>query len=133
MNWKQYQNELIVLASLLLLVMAIIFKNVRVSSAIEGSHNISRSVNELKDIVDLKKRWADKTTNKKVDKLKSVVSSSKLKWIKKTKKLTAIYTNLNSKELNKVVTTLLNLTVQIDKLEIKQTGTTYGVELKCKW
>jgi hypothetical protein len=133
MNWKQYQNELIVLASLLLLVMAIIFKNVRVSSAIESSHNISRSLNELKEIVDLKKRWADKTTNKKVDKLKSVVSSSKLKWIKKTKKLTAIYTNLNSKELNKVVTTLLNLTVQIDKLEIKQTGTTYGVELKCKW
>ena len=133
MNWKQYQNELIVLASLLLLVMAIVFKNVRVSSAIESSHNISRSLNELKEIVDLKKRWADKTTNKKVDKLKSVVSSSKLKWIKKTKKLTAIYTNLNSKELNKVVTTLLNLTVQIDKLEIKQTGTTYGVELKCKW
>ena len=133
MNWKQYQNELIVLASLLLLIVAIVFKNVRVSSAIESSHSVSRSLNDLKEVVDLKKRWADKTTKTKVDKLKNVVSSSKVKWMKKTKKLTAIYTDISSKELNKVVTTLLNIAVQIDKLEIKQTGTTYKVELKCKW
>ena len=133
MNWKQYQNELIVLASLLLLIVAIVFKNVRVSSAIESSHSVSRSLNDLKEVVDLKKRWADKTTKTKVDKLKNVVSSSKVKWMKKTKKLTAIYSDISSKELNKVVTTLLNIAVQIDKLEIKQTGTTYKVELKCKW
>jgi len=133
MNWKQYQNELIVLITFLLLIIALTYKNVKVSWAIENSHTITSSLNELKEIIELKKRWADKATTKRVDKLQNIVSSSKLKWNKKSKKLTATYIDINSRELNKVVTTLLNIAVQIEKLEIKQTGITYRVDLKCKW
>jgi len=35
--------------------------------------------------------------------------------------------------LNKVVTTILNLAIQIQGLEVKENHSSYDVEFKCKW
>lgn len=133
MIWKRYQNELIVALALLLLIMALVYKNVQVSSSTESLALSKQEVREFKELVILKKRWLDKRTSKKLDKLQKLVPSSKIKWQKKGKKLTASFHGISSQELNKVITMILNLAVQIELLEIKNDQGSYNVEFKCKW
>lgn len=133
MIFKRYQNELIVAFSLLLLVMALLYKNTAVSSAKESMNMGKQEVSEFKELLVLKKRWLDKKTSKKVDKLEKLVPASKLIWKKKRKKLTASYKGLEAKELDKVITKILNLPVQIELLEISNSNGSYTMEFKCKW
>lgn len=133
MIWKRYQNELIVALTLLLLTIALVYKNVQVSSSTESLTLSKQEVREFKELVVLKKRWLDKRTSKKLDKLAKLVPSSKVKWQKKGKKLTAGFHGLSSQELNKVITMILNLAVQIQLLEIRNDHGSYNVEFKCKW
>ena len=133
MIWKRYQNELIVAVSVILLLSALVYKNVQVSSSIENMTSTKYAVREFKEIIAHKKRWADKKIHKKIDKLQSIVPVSKLTWNKKGKKLSAKFESLTSKELNKVITSILNLAIQIQSLEVKTNQKNYDVEFKCKW
>jgi len=133
MIWKQYRNEFAVALSLLLLLLALGYKSVQFSQREENSLEMQRAITEFKELIVLKKRWGDTKITTKVDKLSKLVPAAKLKWQKKAKKLTASYRGITAKELNKVVTTILNLPVQIEMLEIKNDHGSYNVEVKCKW
>ena len=133
MIWNRYRNELIVVVTLLLFLFSIAYKNTKVSNSIENKSSTKSEVREFKEIISYKKRWANKDIGKKVDKLKQMVPNDKVKWTKKGKKLTASFKGLTSKELNKVITTILSLAVQIELLEIKNKESNYDVEFKCKW
>lgn len=133
MSWKQYQNELIALGALLIMLFAYMYQHNKVTSQTEHTRTLQHSLEELQEVVALKKVWADKKTNKKVEKLQTIVPVSKVKWNKKSKKITASYTGLTSSELNALVTKILNIPIIITLLEIQKTGVTYNVELKCKW
>jgi len=133
MNWKQYQNELIALAALVIMLFAYSYKHSRVNAHMEDAKAVESSIEEIKEVVALKKVWADKKINQKVEALKTLVSSKKVKWSKTGKKLTANYVNLSANELNKLITKILNLPVDIDILEVNKMDATYKVELKCKW
>jgi hypothetical protein len=128
---KRYKNELIVGFALLLLLIALIYKQGVVSSQADTS--TGTSLQELKEVIALKKVWGDKKTTKKVDKLKTIVPPSKVKWSKKSKKLTVSFLNLSNQELNRVIVKIMNLAVEIQKLEVKKLDTSYQVEFKCKW
>jgi hypothetical protein len=112
---------------------AFLYKNGQLSSQTEGTANSQHAVSEFKEIVALKKIWADKKIPKKVEKLKELIPSSKVKWSKKSRKVTAVYDELSSKELNKLISKILSLAVVIIQLDIEKTGSTYHVEFKCKW
>lgn len=133
MIWKQYQNELLVALTALLLLFAIGYKSLQVTQREESFSTMQDSLLEFKELLTYKKRWVDKKTPKKVEKLKNLVPASKVKWEKKGKKLHARYADLSAKELNKISTTLLNLPVQIEMIDLKQSQGTYDLELKCKW
>lgn len=133
MIWKRYKNEIIVALSILLLISGLTYKNVQSSSSVENQKETKYAAREFKELISLKKRWADKKMSKKVDKLQKFTVPQNMKWNKKGKKLSVSYTGLTSKELNKVLTTILNLAVQIEKLNIKNNLTSYDLELKCKW
>jgi len=133
MIWKRYQNELIVILSLLVLIVGITYKHREISSGASSASKVKHTTAEFKELLTLKKRWLDKETSKKILKLQQAVPKSKIKWSKKGKKLAAKYTSLTSGELNKVITALLNLPVQIQLLEIKTDHDLYDLEIKCKW
>jgi len=133
MNLKRYQNELVALLAFLLMLGAFLYKNGQISSQAEDAATTKQAVSDFKEIVALKKIWADKKTSKKVEKLKELIPASKVTWSKKSKKVTAVYEGLTSKELNKLVTKILNLAVEIRQLDIQKTGSSYHVEFKCKW
>ena len=130
-QWKAYKNEIIAGVALLLLLIAFIYKQGKVSGQTDTS--ASTELQELKEVISLKKIWGDKKITKKVDKLKAIVSPSKVKWTKKSKRLTASFSNLNNQELNRVIVKMMNLAVEIQRLEVKKLGASYQVEFKCKW
>ena len=133
MNFKAYQNEIIALAALFVMLVAFIYKQNHIPAQESSETSGASALYELKEVIALKKVWADKKTTKKVTKLKTLVAPSKLKWEKKNNKVTAKFSNLTSGELNKITTSILNLAVSIQKLEIKKEDSAYTMEFKCKW
>jgi len=146
MSLKRYQNELVVLLAFLLMLGALLYKNGQISSQAEYASSTKQVVSDFKEIVALKKVWADKKTSKKVEKLKLLIPAEKVKWSNKSKKLTASYKGLTAAELNKLVTKILELPVEIQKLEVQNRdsfnvefikmqniSSFYDVEFKCKW
>lgn len=133
MIWKRYQNELIAFIAFVLMFSGYVYKNSQVSSQFETMSAASSSVADVKEVIALKKIWSDKKTTKKVDKLQTLIPADKVKWSNKNKKVTATYKGLTASELNKLVTKILNLPIEIQKLKIEKLATSYDVEFKCKW
>ncbi len=146
MSLKRYQNELVVLLAFLLMLGALFYKKGQISSQAEYASSTKQATSDFKEIVALKKVWADKKTSKKVEKLKLLIPAEKVKWSNKSKKLTASYKGLTAAELNKLVTKILELAVEIQKLEVQNKdsfnvefikmqniSSFYDVEFKCKW
>ena len=133
MNWKLYKNELIVVASLLLMLYALLYKNNQISSRTQEMLSTKHTVREFRELITLQKTWADKKVSKKVNKLEKIVPSSKVKLSKKGKKLTASYKDLDPKELNRLIINILSMAVQIQELKINRNDSSYDVEFKCKW
>jgi len=133
MNLKKYTNESIIVIALLLMVGSYFYKNYKVTQQLEEVSKVKHSLLELKEVVALEKIWGDKGIQKKVDSLQKVISASKITWTKKQNKITASYSGLNSKELNKLTTKILNTPVTITLLDITTSGSNYNMEFKCKW
>ena len=133
MIWKRYQNELIVVAAVVLMLGGYLYKNIQITSQAETMAQASHALSEVKEVIDLQKIWSDKKTTKKVEKLQTLIAVDKVKWSSKNKKVTATYKGLTTSELNKLVTKILNLPIEIQKLKIQKIATSYDVEFKCKW
>lgn len=133
MNLRTYRYELIVGISLFVMLIAFFYKNTQVSSQAQQLFAMQQEIREFREIIALKRIWGDKGLTKKIDKLKSIVPQSKVTWSKKGKKLTAKYKDLSPKELNRLMTKMMSLAVQITKLDITKSGENYHVECKCKW
>lgn len=133
MNWKRYQNEMILLITFLLLSGAFFFRQATISAQERQKFELSRSVHEIKEIIAFKKIWADKKVSRDLPKLKNMVDHAKVQWSQKGKKLDAHYRNLSAAELNKVVSRILNIAVKIEGLSVKKHEENYEVVLKCKW
>ncbi len=133
MTWKRYQNELIALIAFVLMLSGYGYKAAQVSSQAEMIAGTKHTVAEIKEVIALQKIWSDKKTTKKVEKLQTLIPASKVKWSSKSKKVTASYKGLSATELNSLVTKILNLPVEIQKLKIQKIASSYDVEFKCKW
>jgi hypothetical protein len=133
MIWKRYQNELITLAAFVLMLIGYGYKSVQISSQAEKMAEVRHSAEEIREVVALQKIWSDKKTSKKVEKLRSLIPESKVKWSNKGKKVTANYQGLTAREFNQLVTKILNLPVEIQTLNMVKKASSYDVEFKCKW
>ena len=133
MMLSRYKNEFIAFLSLLMILFAFMYKTKQEHLYASQKVVLASSIYSLQEILSLQEIWAQKGFSKKIDSLKKVIPQSKTKWSKKGKKLTLKYQDLNTKELNKIVTKVLNLPVQIVLLNIHKEEETYTMELKCKW
>ncbi len=133
MTWKRYQNELIVLIAFVFMLGAYGYKTAQVSSQAQSLAVAKHSVEEIQEVISLQRIWADTKISKKVEKLQTLVPASKIKWSSQNKKVTASYKNLTATELNTLVTKILNVPVEIEKLKIQKVASSYDVEFKCKW
>ena len=133
MTWKRYQNELIALIAFVFMLAAYGYKTAQVSSQAQSIAAAKHSVEEIQEVISLKKIWADTKNSKKIEKLQTLVTAFKITWSNKNKRVTANYKNLTATELNTLVTKILNVPVEIEKLKIQKVASSYDVEFKCKW
>lgn len=133
MSLERYQNQLIALLAVLILIGAVFYKYDALKNKAGASAQANSAVVELKEVITLKQIWADSHLLKKVKKLRTLVPKEKVKWTRKKKKLTASFNNLSFIEFNKLVGKIMSLAVEIETLNIQKSGKTYSVELKCKW
>jgi len=134
MIWKRYQNELILFLALSIMIVAYIFKSNRADRIDVVKVELATTALQANDIISLKKQWGSSDLSKKIVKLKEKIAPSKIKQFSiKGKKLSASFQHLDAKEMNKIITKLENIAVQITKLELIKEDKEYKMEIKCKW
>ena len=133
MNWKRYSNELMIITALFFAVGAFFYSYSQRSAVAEKKQRMTEELMTLQETVALKKIWADKRVAQKIDKIAKLVPQSKVNWQKNGKKVLATFHELKPSEVNKLVTTLLNIAVQIEKLKVSKQEKGYSVEILCKW
>ncbi len=134
MIWKRYQNELIVVIAFFLMVGAYLYKQNQVNQIDRVRGEVALSIGKVGEIIALKNQWGNPNLSKKVKKIKKGLDESSIKLFSvKSKKLTASFVGLDSKEMNGVITKLENIAVQIVKLKVTSRDKEYSMEIKCKW
>lgn len=133
-NLQKYQNEIILLISILFMLLAYIYKTNQVNNFESNKIEMISSISTISEIASLKELWGDKKLTSKVPKLKTIVSNSKVKLFSiKSKKLKANFINLTIAELSLLVQKISNMAVEITILDVQKNNDLYNMELKCKW
>jgi len=134
MIWKRYRNELMVLVASLFLIIGYIYKNIEVSKLYDTKSEVSKSIDDISDIVALQKQWDGKKIKGKLEKIKRNISSDNIKSFNiKSRKMEAIFKNLTAKQMNRIFIKIENLAVQIILIKVTKNGDTYKMEVKSKW
>ncbi len=134
MIWKRYRNEMIVVISFLLMLMASLYKNNAADQLDIINLETKTSLTQIGEIIALKKQWGNKNLTKKVSTIKKGIAPEKIKLFSvKGKKLNASFKGLKDSEMNSVILKLENVAVQIIKLNVKRKDGSYSMEIKCKW
>ena len=79
MIWKRYRNEMIVLASLLLMMIALIYKSNTINKLDRVNAEVKASLSQIGEIIALKKQWGDAGLTKKVKQIKKGLTADKIK------------------------------------------------------
>jgi len=135
MTIQRYKNEIILMFTFLFAISAFYYK-FSASDYVDKNRNIiQKQIKEINAIESYKKQWANKSMAKKVKLFKTIVPASKVKrFSKKSSKLIASYINLTSNDLNKITNKLLNIPIQIIKLQIRESSKNkFTMEFTCKW
>jgi hypothetical protein len=133
MIWKRYQNELMVAGALILALLAWGYKSMQHASVAMENQRMAQEVAVLEEITSLQKIWGDKRIPQKLEAVKKMIPSSKMKWTKEGKKVTVSLHGLSPSEVNRIATKLLNVPVQIRHLKVEKKNSTYEMEFTCKW
>ncbi len=134
MTWKRYQNELILSALLILMIVSYLYKNSAVDSLDSAKSETITYATQIGEIIVLKKQWSDPKISQSIKKLKHNIAPAKIKQFSvKRKKLTASFRNLSDKEMNGIILKIENIAVQIIILSVKHNDKGYQMEIKCKW
>ena len=134
MIWKKYINELFILGALVFMIIGYSYKNIQIDKLYTVKSESSKSINDITQIVGLKDHWDNKTIKNKISKIKNNLSKNNIKSFElKSRKLTAIFKNLSSKQMNKAIINLENTAVQIILIKVTLKDKKYKMEIKCKW
>ena len=135
MTIQRYKNEIILMLTFMFAVVAFYYKFSASDYVDKNRAVIQKQINEINTIESYKKQWADKRMAKKVKLFKTIVPASKVKlFSKKSSKIVASYINLTSNDLNKITNKLLNMPIQIIKLQIRESSKNkFTMEFTCKW
>ena len=130
---KSYRNEIIAGAGIALFLVALLFAHYRKAHFYTAAQETKAEIAEIKEAAALQRVWRPKGVSKRVEKLKTIVDSSKVKWRMGRTKLEATFSGLSGAEADKIVGKLLSLPVRIERLLFTKTGNTYRLECTCKW
>ena len=135
MTLQRYKNEIILLLTALFAIFAFYYKFSAINYVNENKAFIQKQISEIVEIESYKKQWKSKGIANKIKIFKKIVPATKIKrFSKKSSKITVSYINLSTNDLNKISNKLLNMPIQIIKLQIKESSKNkFTMEFTCKW
>jgi hypothetical protein len=133
MIWKRYRNELIVFSALLFALGSFMYKLSQHTAKAEANQKMAKEVALFQETVSLKSIWGDKQIWHRLESVRKLVPENKVSWMRKGRRLTATFRDLTGPEVNRLVTRLLNIAVQVESLRITKNGERYSMEIRCKW
>jgi len=131
---RKYQNELMVLIGVLLLLGGIGYQQGMIRR-LDASLALSRSAaQEITETKTLQKVWGTKGIKGRIAALRRAVSPDKVKMFDQKKtKLNLHFADLTGAELNAVSTKIASLPVRIQEFAITRTGSQYEMRCTCAW
>ncbi len=135
MTLQRYKNEIILLFTALFALFGFYYKLSAQSYVEDNKAVIQKQISEIVEIEGYKKQWKSKSIANRVNIFKKIVPNSKRKrFSKKSSKVSVSYINLTTNDLNKISNKLLNMPIQIIKLNIaKKSKNNFTMEFTCKW
>jgi CRISPR/Cas system endoribonuclease Cas6 (RAMP superfamily) len=130
---RTYQNELMIAIAALVLLFGYSYKAGKEKTYYTQVTKAQHSLQEIKYAAALKDVWGTKKLEKKLKRFETFMPKAKTKLKRRGKKIEAKYSELTSSELNKLVTGIARLAVEITKLDIIKVDKNYNVEFECKW
>jgi len=131
---RKYQNELMVLIGVLLLLGGIGYQQGMIRR-LDASLALSRSAaQEITETKTLQKVWGTKGIKGRIAALRRAVSPDKVKMFDQKKtKLNLHFADLTGAEINTVSTKIASLPVRIEEFAITRTGSQYEMRCTCAW
>jgi hypothetical protein len=134
MIWKKYRNELMVLLAFIFLIIGYSYKNIQISKLYSVKSEVSKSIDDISEIIALKKQWDGKKVKSKVERFKREVSSDNIKSFNiKSRKMSAIFKDLTGKKMSKIFSKIESMAVEIVAIKVTSKDERYKMEVKCKW
>jgi hypothetical protein len=115
------------------MAVAFFYKQTQRIQMAEINQQMAKEIAVSQETISMKKIWDDKKVLQKLKRIKTLVPPSKLKWQKRGRKLTVTFSDMLPSEVNKVITKMLNIAVQIESVKIEKSGEHYNMEITCKW
>jgi len=131
---RKYQNEGIILLSLLLFIGGFLYQRGmerKLDVSLERSKTVTVEITKAKT---LQKVWTSKGLKQKVASLQRGVVSSKVKMFNLEKnKLNTHFIQLTGKELNTIAARIASLSVHIQAFAVTRLGAQYALRCSCTW
>lgn len=131
---RKYQNEGIVLLTLLLFIGGFLYQRGmerKLDVSLERSKTTAVEITKAKT---LQKVWSSKGLKQKVASFQGSVIPSKVKTFDLEKnKLNAHFFQLTGKELNTLATRIASLPVRIQEFAVTRLGAQYALRCSCTW
>ncbi len=132
--WHKYRNEMILAISVVLFVLAVIFRYSAISSYSSQKEEIRQSIAQIEETAKLQKLWKAKRMKSRLNSIRSILSGSLIKQYKISRNKVEIKaTSIDGKSLNRFMNKLASLPIQFNRLSISREGDNYSLECLCKW
>jgi hypothetical protein len=131
---RKYQNELIVLVALLVLVAGIAYRYAMHARLERVSVRAQKTEQQIRDIGVLKKVWSTKGLKNQAAKLRNAVPTASVQSFELgNQELKASFGPLSSQQLNDLTTKIASLPLRWQELTIERNGKNYTVRCRCSW
>jgi len=131
---RKYQNELIVLASLIVFLGGFLYQKGmtrQLDASLTQSREAAQQITETKT---LQKVWSSKGLKQKVAAIRQLIPAGKIKTFDQKKtKVTLHFSDMTGKELNTVTSRIAALPVQIQEIGMTRSGDHYDMRCTCSW
>jgi len=127
------KNTIIIALSTLFLIGAVAFSYIQKQNFFKELEDIKVQKQEIEQTIALQKLWKAKKVKSKIESALSFLKNDQ-KYLKIDKNKAVVnLANLNEKELNRVLSKLASMPIQLKNLDIKKVGNNFTLECKCVW
>jgi len=124
----------LIAGALLFLLAAWGFKSYETQRLERTREEVTQTQRQVRETLALKRLWEAKGIDKKIEGLKKLIpAANRKKFLKKKRSLEIRSTDLEGRQLNRILSKIGALPLQVKTLRISRKKDRYTLECRCKW